>query len=83
MAACVSHGEPETRSCLLESALGRSALCPRDRCAFWIDEPGVNVCLLEGTERSFRGDAGLAQRLVSLRGRLEQLRPEEDVYALR
>ena len=58
------------RACTLEEALGRSASCPAERCAFW---DGVeDGCALDATGADLAANPPLARFLRGLRRRLER-----------
>ena len=58
------------QACTLEEALGRSASCPEERCAFW---DGVqDTCTLDATRADLAANPSLARFLRGLRRRIEQ-----------
>lgn len=73
----------EPQLCRLEHTLGRSVVCPGDRCPFW--EPGGAVldgrCALHGLDLT-RGRE-LARWLLELRARLETAGPVAEDEQLR
>jgi hypothetical protein len=72
-----------TRSCRLESVVGRSEECPEDACPFW--EPGGAVlagrCAFEQIDLSDNRD--LAGFLLRIRTALETARTREDGHEAR
>lgn len=65
--------------CALEQALGRTSACPRRVCTFW-EEGGAVIrpgCALSRSPLDL-GQAGVADRLLSLRQRVTYSRSAED-----
>jgi hypothetical protein len=69
---------PHERFCALERAVGRTSRCTGASCAFWLDAPGVGLCLLEGSEASFEHRPDLARHLLAVRAGLEEEQLEFD-----
>lgn len=56
--------------CSIEEALGRSATCPEERCAFWDGVEGA--CALDAIGADLAANPALARFLRGLRRRMEQ-----------
>jgi hypothetical protein len=70
--------DPHERLCALERAVGRTSRCKGASCAFWLDAPGIGLCLLEGSEDSFARRPDLARELIGVRASLDEERLEFD-----
>jgi hypothetical protein len=57
----------EPHLCRIESSLGRSTVCPRERCSFWRDA----TCVVAGLGADLSSSPGLAELLFELRERLD------------
>jgi hypothetical protein len=75
--------QEEPRLCTLATAVGKSEACPEAACPFW--EPGGAAlhgrCAFEAL--GLPADAGLAEWLLEIRGRLEDASSAEQEHALR
>jgi hypothetical protein len=60
-------------SCDLEQALGRTVPCPGADCVFWDDG-----CVATGLRADLHDRTELARLLLSLKDRLEALRPSHE-----
>ena len=68
----------QERLCALELALGQARLCPGAACPFWIDAPGVGLCLLDGEEDAFSRKPELVRELIDVRVTLEEEELHDD-----
>jgi hypothetical protein len=66
------------RLCALELALGQARRCPGAACPFWVDAPGVGLCLLGGEEESLGGRPELARELIEVRETLQEQQLHDD-----
>lgn len=59
--------------CTLQYAVGRTEICPGERCPFWEEEVEVR-CVVAPIERQLIEQPALAQHLLELRADLDRAR---------